>query len=238
MAEIPLPSLETLSKISGWFGEQAKTWLAIVRNPVVFLSELDLASQDVLASSLKFFFCVLLATHIIHIPLFSILYHLDAFDAATAISLFFVFALQVVLFGYCIYAFGRLLRGNGTLMATFISTFYISAFLPIMILASVPAAVQEVVYRNAFHVDPLFDNNGYLKPSPTYLLLLAVWLAAQIYVVIKIVPVVKYVHKFDTFRALAVLGGACLVYFAYLWLVFWPLGHAMLQNSQSVSHSG
>jgi hypothetical protein len=46
MAEIPLPSLETLAKLSGWLKQQANNWLDVVTSPKDFVSAIDLDSLD------------------------------------------------------------------------------------------------------------------------------------------------------------------------------------------------
>ena len=53
MAEIPLPGIETLTKVSSWLTKQAKRWLGFVRDPrefdFLFLGRRGLAPLPLIA---------------------------------------------------------------------------------------------------------------------------------------------------------------------------------------------
>jgi hypothetical protein len=113
MAEIPLPSFETLAKASDWIKQQAMIWLEVVKSPRDFVAGIDLSSTAEFGRSVQFLFFIIVCMYIIEIPIDAIWFHVRVFDAASVICELIISTFEVVLFSSSIYLFARAMRGKG-----------------------------------------------------------------------------------------------------------------------------
>jgi hypothetical protein len=217
MAEIPLPSLETIGKISGWVTEQANIWLQVVKSPKEFVSKIDLTSQSEFGKSVQFLFFVLVCVIILELPIDALRLHLHVFDATTQICNFIVMAIEALLFSSTIYLFGRAILGKGRYRNTLIAMFYSAALYPI--------AVFPFYLASTWDSEHLASGSALFSPDPNpvrALLFASAVLFIYVYLTVKLIPVIKHVHSFGAIRALFALGLTGVVVGFYEYLVAIP----------------
>jgi hypothetical protein len=235
--EMPLPSFETLTKVSGWIGEQATTWLMIVRSPLTFLSGTDINSTAVFGRSIGFVAFILVVTEIISLPIDALMWHFNVLEVTYQLSNFVLSALSISIFSFAVLFFGRMLRGKGEAVAVITSMFYAAAFYPFVNLAgnyiTVPASdfqkyVMQVLARGFSQADMSgISYSGAVAFTITswIQILIVCWLIA------KLVPIVKFVHKIGAGRAFIVIALAgCIeqVYEVFIWV---PLIMGLAKNA-------
>jgi len=225
MAELPFPSFETLAKVSGWIREQAAIWLAVVRNPLSFLSGVDMYSNAALGQSTGFLAFVLAANAIIKVPFDALEMHFNVLDVTYQLSDFVLTAISILIFSYSIFFFGKMLRGKGTPVAVMNSMLFAAAFYPLFnALGNIAGATSGDYYKQLLQT---VANHGVLV-APTQHPVAAIaygfiMLPIVIWIISKLVPIVKSVHKIGSFRALIVLSLAGVAEQIYEGLVWIPL---------------
>jgi hypothetical protein len=212
MPEIPLPSLETLAKASGWLSRQADIWLQVIKSPKHFISSVDLTAAPELGRSVQFLIFVLICTSILELPVFALKLHLHVFDATTQITNLILMTIEIVLFSSMIFLFGRTMWGKGQYRNTMIAMFYATAFYP---LGLIPMYVNDFDTAS-WIVDP---GREPVKAIVSKLVTLVVW----IYVAWKVIPLIKVIHSVGAIRALIVIGLSFAVVISYEALVYGPI---------------
>lgn len=192
MAEIPLPSLETLARLSGWLKQQANTWLDVVTSPKDFVSSIDLNSPEELGKSLQFLVFVIICVHV--------------FDATTQITDVIVEAIEAVVFGSAVWFFGKMLRGKGQYRSVLIAMFYATAFTLFFTMGNYAGGYdkQDFLSGSFFSTNPNSD-----PVRDTITAILAIIIIA--YATVKLVPLIKYVHAVGAIRAFMILSFAFAV---------------------------
>lgn len=225
MAEIPLPSLETLGKISGWVTQQATTWLQVVNNPKDFASKIDLTSPAELGRSVQFLVFVVLCTLVLGTPIDALRLHFHVFDATTQICQLLFMALQIVIFSFSIYLFGKLIRGKGECRSTLTAMFYSAALYPLGLVANY---LMPDTWTNGIESGSLASVifSAFYAPFQSLMrdgILLTVGVVIIAYIVSKLVPLIRFLHPFGTIRALLVIWLASLIDAYYTLYVVMPL---------------
>lgn len=233
MAEIPLPSFEFLGKVSGWLSDQANLWLTIVASPVDYISQTVTDSRICLLKSLQFLSFVVLACAVVTTPLDVIVWHANVFDATTQITGIILNYLQIILFSYFIYLFGYIVKGRGKLVSVLSSMFFASALLPFFVFT------HYIDYRSQVLLQTMKGGMTFIdvKPedivadAPMIILAGIIELIVIIYIIRKLIPVVKWVHTLGFLRALLVvlLAGALQQLIAYT--VFLPYFLDLVKNA-------
>jgi hypothetical protein len=206
MAEIPLPSLETLAKLSGWLKQQANNWLDVVTSPKDFVSDIDLDSPAELGKSLQFLTFVIICDQILELPLYALDLQLRVFDPTTQITNVIVEAIEAVVFGSAVWFFGRILRGKGQYRSTLIAVFYATAFTLFFTMGNYAGGYD----KQDFLSGSFLSSNPNSDPvRDTITAILAIIIIA--YATVKLVPLIKYVHAVGAIRAFTILGLAFAV---------------------------
>jgi hypothetical protein len=216
MAEIPLPSLETIEKIFGWVAQQADTWLQVVKSPKEFISKIDLTSPRELGKSLQFLAFMLVCIRVLELPIDALRLHEQVFDATTQISMLVLYAIEVLLFSSSIYFFGKLSRGKGQYKSILTAMFYAVALWPFGILPAyiAPGSVHDALRSGSFTP---------IAPAPQEILFLIAGAIGVTFVIIRLVPLIKFIHAIGLLRALLVVGLTGVVDLFYGYIVVLPI---------------
>jgi len=223
MMEIPLPSFETFTRVLGWFSEQAQVWLKIVSNPNSFLSEIDLSSPATFGSSVKFLFFVIATILIIQIPIDKLMWHINPFDATAEICDVVLILIAITIFSFAVYVFGKGLGGKGSAYSTLGSMFYATAFLPFLYLLHYIDRIDPA-FREAILTGKIYDASVVSELNISRIVVVSlIQLPVIIYIFAKLAEIVKFLHRFGSFRAFLVVGLAGIAEQAYEYFIWLPL---------------
>jgi hypothetical protein len=190
MAELPFPSLATIEKFYGWIAEQALTFTTILSSPDISISELMNAPAP-FPRSIKFMLFVVGACLIVMAPINSALWKINIFDMAFVLTTFVTIILSVLVFSFSIYLFGALFRGKGSLRSTLTAMFFSSAFMPLLYATKYLTELDRD-FRQALLDGRMTEYN--LQLSPFILLASLVEVCVSLFIVIRLVPVVRTIH--------------------------------------------
>jgi hypothetical protein len=229
MADI-LPSFETLTKLSGWATRQAAIFPRIWANPTSFFDEVSTLEGDPLPASISFFAFVIVVCFVINLPIDVAMWKVNPFSAPFVISDTVLTVLAVVLFCLGIYVGGRVLGGKANLRETMAAMLFASAFMPLVELTKYLSRL-DAGYRTAL-MNVRFDDPSVFF-SPMILLASVVQTVLLVYIVVKLVPLVKRIQSFGSIRAVTTICVAGFIHQAYTFLVDIPIGREMLASANN-----
>jgi hypothetical protein len=219
MSELPIPSLATLERLSGWAGEQAAVFVSVLQNPRRFYLEKVEPSPDPIPGALKFFAFIVLVCFVILVPINAILFNINVLDVKLAISATMPFLVAVALFSSLIFLFGKLVGGKGTFRLTLAGMLYFSAFLPFIYLVDY-IALTDPDFRAAM----LARNMEYFGKDMALVPRIGSWIgfAVIVFLAVRMLPLVKVIHRIGFVRAAIVIALTGSVYELYEFFVWMP----------------
>jgi hypothetical protein len=202
----PMPSLETI-KVAFDYGKQYfSIWISVLRSPIEVVKNIDLSSADAIAESLKFLAFVYVVDFFVQLPEYTSYYvNLKNWPVMIAVELvsFILLALSVTaLFHFVAYW----LRGRGTFSASFIACAYLSAFCPFLSVTDYAFLLFPDIGKVGKADDLLaaYSSADLVTRFAFTAIVVLVCLFFTIYLLPKVIPLIKYVHAVGTLRALLI----------------------------------
>jgi hypothetical protein len=186
---------EMMGNASAWPVRQANIWLQVVKNPKEFVSSIDLASTGEVGNSVQFLCFVVLCNAVLSVPIDALQLHLNVFNPINQITNAITSVLESILFGSAIWFFGRAIRGRGQYRCALIAGFYATAF---FLIFNIPDYVTGKDSRKI--VSGSFVVGADVDPVKSWIAVI-VSACILIYVTIKLIPLIKFIHSIGTFRA-------------------------------------
>jgi hypothetical protein len=184
---------EMTAKFAAWVTRQANIWVQVVRSPKNFVSTIDMTSSAEFGKSVQFLSFVIFCMFILEMPIDALKFRYQVFDASTQIIRLILVVIEIVLFSSAIYLFGKAMRGKGEYRSSLIAMFYGTAFYPF-------ALMTQYVLDVGVNQHPASDVEVTTKAVAG---LIAVVVVA-VYVTVKLVPLIKFIHSIGAIRALLV----------------------------------
>lgn len=180
--------------------KQLMVWFAVVRNPLAFISKINLRSTKAVTPALGFIVFVYVLTLLVAFPKMFLYQHVDVSNEIVVLTDFVLTALTFGLVGLTLYAAGKLLGGRGGLLESMVAGLYLTAFWPF---------VQLTDYVLSPKLSSL-DKQAAAMVRFILFVIVAVLVGA--WIVVKVAPVMAHVHRFGRVRAaIAVLIQECLI---------------------------
>src|SRR4051812_49228948 len=127
MPDLPIPSFATFEKLSSWAKEQAIAFGLTLQSPSRYYSEVVVKLPEPLFPSLGFLAFVLAVCTLVTVPIDTIMWKVNVFDAAIFISNIVPLLLSILLFSTLVFWFGRLFGGRGEANYCIAGMFYSSS---------------------------------------------------------------------------------------------------------------
>jgi TIR domain/Yip1 domain len=198
-----------LEQLFNWAAEQATAFGFVLASPANYYRDTIVHLPDPLSQSIKFLAFVVLVLAVVTTPFNAALWNINIFDLKKLLLLTTVLlVLNILLFLlFCFMTFwaARLLGGTGDLPHTLAAMFYSSALMIGLVLA-----------KYVTGLDPALT-------GPIGLFGSVLELAAIIWIIVKLVPLIKTVHQLGRLRALLIIALAGVVEKSFEWLVAKPL---------------
>lgn len=223
MTEIPLPSFEILTKFYNWLTEQAKVWFFVVSDTKTFLSGLDLNSTTTLGRSVQLLSFSVALIVVSTFPIDALLWRIRPFDATATILDLILIILSIIIFSVSVYLFSKCLLGKGRLAASIASMFYATAFMPFLYLLHYLDRLDPDFRKLILSGDYFGQSAIQTLYNPRSIIVALIQLPVFIYVTIKIVNIVRFVHEIDIIRAIIVVCLAGIVEQSYEYVVLTPI---------------
>jgi hypothetical protein len=201
-----MPSLETIKVVFEYSKQYVFIWISVLRSPIEVVKNIDLSSADAIVESLKFLAFVYVVDFFVQLPEYTSYYVNLKHSTLMIVAELASFILLALSFTAFFHFAAICLRGRGSFSASFITCAYLSAFCPFLSLTDYAFLlfpdVEKLAKAHDFQAaysdaDPLtrFAYNGFL---------LLVFLFLTIYILPRVIPLIKYVHAVGTVRALLI----------------------------------
>jgi hypothetical protein len=190
---------EIVGDISEWVIRQANIWLQVIKSPKDFVSAIDLASGDEFGKSLQFLFFVVICNQILSVPINAIYLHLHTYDPTVVITGLITGAIDGVMWGTATWLFGRVMKGKGQYRNVLVAGFYSTAFTPFFTIYLYLSGYSKQEVLNPFIDDPNGDPVRANIAGPVGIVLV-------VYIAIKLVPLIRFIHSIGVIRASIVYG--------------------------------
>ena len=227
LADIPQPSLETPTRISGWVQRQAAIWFSVLKDPKEFVAGTDIDSQQALGNSIQFLFFIVVCSIVIGWPRDLFIGHLSIFTPTYYFMQTLLIFLEMLMFSFAVHFSAKAMGGKGSVSRTMTSMFYAAGLYPISVLLGyldvLDPATKEDILRGK--VDWETD----VAPSAV-VALFAVILPVIAYIATKLVSVIKFVFSFGTIRAVIALAVAGIVDAIYQFSLQMPIFAEMVKS--------
>jgi len=227
LADIPQPSLETPTRISGWVQRQAAIWFSVLKDPKEFVAGTDIDSQQALGNSIQFLFFIVVCSIVIGWPHDLFIVHLSIFTPTYYFMQTLLIFLEMLMFSFAVHFSAKAMGGKGSVSRTMTSMFYAAGLYPISVLLGyldvLDPATKEDILRGK--VDWETD----VAPSAV-VALFAVILPVIAYIATKLVSVIKFVFSFGTIRAVIALAVAGIVDAIYQFSLQMPIFAEMVKS--------
>jgi hypothetical protein len=212
---------ETFVALGRFCRDQFAVWLRVVKSPVTEISRLDLENQNSSLDAIRFAVFSYLLSFAVSLPASVIYWHQNLKDPIMLLADAFITALVFVLAGSLLYLSGKAVAGHGKFGACLIAGLYLTAFYPIVYLIDYFGVVSPWMRELALKKMIVAE-----MPAPTgldriYVVIATLAsLALYVYLLLKVLPVIKYLHSVGLFRALVAAGiWALLFSFIYAFYI-------------------
>jgi hypothetical protein len=230
VAQLSLPSFETLTKLSGWASEQGIVFLSIITGgPKNYLIGVRSASQDILPKSVKFAAFVVLVSVVITVPIDSAMLKLDVFSpkviAFNVVGAILCISIFTVGMHFCC----RMLRGKGAFGDTLPAMLFSAAYLPFFFLIDYleytdPAIVQSM------RSEEFSPFTLQMSSVPYFIFVIFIECLFFVYIWIKLTPVVAVVHSFGRFRSSLAVALNGILFLSIYYLTLLPVAAAFVKS--------
>jgi len=195
-----------LEQLFSWAAEQATAFGFVLASPANYYRDTIIHLPDPLSQSIKFLAFVVLVLAVVTTPINAALWKINILKLLLFTTVLLVLnILLFLLFCFMTFWAARLLGGTGDLPHTLAAMFYSSALMIVFLLTKYVTAL-----------DPALT-------GPTGLFGLVLELAAMIWIIVKLVPLIKTVHQVGRLRALLIIALAGVVEKSFDSLVATPL---------------
>jgi hypothetical protein len=219
VADLPLPTFATLEKLYDWAAEQATILVRVIEDPARYYIKSVRRLAEPLPQSLKFFAFVILVCSIVTVPIDTILWKINIFDFGVFVSGTILNVMTVVVFGISTHWIARMLGGRGEFRRTLAAMLYSSAFLPILMtthfFTRLDPAFRAAILNRDF-------SNIWLFSSPAIFIGSLLEIIVLVWVIVKLVPLIRVVHSLPRFKALSTIVLAGVIENFYEWSVALP----------------
>ena len=199
MPDLQLPSFSTFEKLYGWFTEQMAIFVRVLGSQSNYYSESVATTDNPTLPSISFFAFVILLLFIVNGPIDTALWKVPIFDASIALSTFVPLIFAVILFILLVYWSAKFLGGKGDLRHSFAGLIYSSAFMPFLyathLITQLDPEYRKVILNGKFTAD-MFQN-----VSPLSMIGSVLEVACLIWIIAKLVPLIRIIHSLSTFKA-------------------------------------
>jgi len=230
LADVPQPSVETPTEISGWVQRQAAIWFSVLKDPKEFLARTDIDSQQALSKSIQFLVFIVVLSTVINWPHDLFIGHLSIFSPTYYLIQTVLLVLEMLVFSFVVHFSAKAMGGKGSVSRTMTSMFYAAGFYPIWSLLGyfdiLDPATKEAWLRG--NIDWQKD-----MPASAWVALFAVTLPVTAYIATKLVSVIKFVFSFGTIRAAVALAVAGIVDATYQFYLQMPMFAEMVKSVKS-----
>jgi hypothetical protein len=195
-----------LEQLFSWAAEQATAFGFVFASPANYYRDTIIHLPDPLSQSIKFLAFVVLVLAVVTTPINAALWKINILKLLLLTTVLLVVnILLFLLFCFMTFWAARLLGATGDLPHTLAAMFYSSALMIVLVLTKYVTAL-----------DPA-------RTGTTGLFGLVLELAAMIWIIVKLVPLIKTVHQVGRLRALLIIALAGVVEKSFEWLVATPL---------------
>src|SRR5262245_13151782 len=121
LTDIPRPSLETPTKISGWVQKQAAIWFSVLKDPKEYVAGTDIDSQQALGNSIQFLFFIVVCSIVIGWPRDLFIGHLSIFTPTYYFMQTLLIFLEMLMFSFAVHFSAKAMGGKGSVSRTMTS---------------------------------------------------------------------------------------------------------------------
>jgi hypothetical protein len=207
IADIVSLPRDWLVAVIKFFEEQFLIWLEAIKSPIAVISRYDFNALNWRLPILRFVLFVYSFSFVLSVPRLALYYGIDIKNPLIILVDFIITMLVFAIIGFCLYIAGKAIGGRGTLSQNMVGAVYIIALWPILDISAyfILASPQrlEFVKTGKWPLDS--------SPAIFDLLILAIPLAIAIYVLVKAIPVIRYIHSIGRIRA---------IFSCFLWFLF------------------
>jgi hypothetical protein len=212
---LSFPSKELVATISEYSKEQFAIWVDVIKSPISVISRFELDSMNSVIHAVRFVLFVYAIIFLVALPGMVVFYKIDITKPVFILADFMVVVLALLLFGLLLNFAAKIMRGHGKLRHSLLAGLYLSAFWPIVqttdyLLLPSPQLRSTMTGESVTTWLPI----DYV----TIFLALILIPTIGIYLIVKTVPVIKYLHSVGSFRATII----ALVAYGFT-LIVWQL---------------
>lgn len=197
-------------------------WVVILRDPLAFVRTKEIDSDAEIGRSFLFLLCVSLFVMVILIPVDVFYKRIDLSNHFKAISLFLGYVINPVVFAVLLYLISKMFFGKNRFGATLVALFYGSAYLPVVFVTQYVTRAGPETTRfilglenktseilRAMQSGTLAQGQGPLEAvlshfPPTIIVYAVIELAALIFILCRLTPVVAWTMQASKTRAVLV----------------------------------
>jgi hypothetical protein len=182
---------DNAGQIARFAKAQFTVWIAVLRNPFDVISKLDLGTTAAFMPALRLVVFVYALTICVAFPRMFLFGGVDVSSWLVVAADFVLTILIFCLVGLTLYAAGKLLGGRGHLLDSMIAGFYLTSLWPI---------IQATDYVRAPKMAVL---DAHEMAVVRWALFIAVAVFVVVFIAVKVIPVMAYIHRFGRLRATA-----------------------------------
>ena len=198
---------ETFVALGRFCRDQFAVWLRVVKSPVTEISGLNLGDQKSSLDAIRFAVFTYLLSFAVALPASVIYWHQNLKDPILLLTDAFITALVFVLAGSLLYISGKVVAGRGKFGSCLIAGLYLTAFYPIVYLIDYFGVVSPWIRQLALKQMIV---TGIAAPTGLDRIYVVIATLASfllyVYLLLKVLPVIKYLHSVGLFRAIVIAG--------------------------------
>jgi hypothetical protein len=204
--------------------EEGSQWAKVVADPVGEIGHIDFNAADAAWSATRFVLFVLALTMAIQTPIYVAFTSLRIQQSTIFISLVMAHAVGICTIGLWLYFPAKLLAGKGSFWDCILTGSYLGAFWPLALLCDYLLWADPWA-RNLRLSGWDFDKAPEMSAhdETAMLIYLVVNSAVCVWLLVKVLPVVKLLHSMGTIRAFMTIAIGYVLYGVIFYEFFEPL---------------
>lgn len=223
---MPEKIIALLKENSALVGDNLQKFFRILSKPAEFISSIERAPIEQLIPASIFAAMMSLLNLALHIPIFRIL-HVETESASYfVVDTILTYAFWFI-YGSCFHLAAKLFRGRGNYAVSLVSFLYLTAFMPVLTLTSIPLNVilrrHIVTATNMLPVD--FINlaiNDVFNSSPAIIsVIVSIFVFAWYF--IALTQVFRFTHKVGRIRGFGMVFLGVLIWQLLRWALETPI---------------